>query len=110
MVKITKSEMYDELKNDVNYAIEEILYNLYELPEKLNVKEDEYYLADFIYFRIRQIFREIKLLLKQYEKKKINLIEHTHMKDDLRRHEVAVFLNTECSFIYDIALNVSEYL
>ena len=91
-------------------AIEGFLYDLYELPEKLHVKEDEYCLADFIYYRIRQICREIKLLLKQYEKQKINLIKNTTMKDDLRRHEVVVFLNTKCNFIYDIALNVSEYL
>jgi len=102
--------MYSNIENDVFSASQLIITGLYELPEKLDVTEDEYYLYDFIYYRIRQICREIKLLLKQYEKDKINLIENTTMKDDLKRHEMAVFLNTECSFIYDIALNVSEYL
>ena len=66
--------MFSEIEKDVNLAIEEILYKLYELPEKLDVKDNEYYLADYIYFRIRQIFREIKSLLKQYEKEKIKIL------------------------------------
>jgi len=102
--------MYSNIENDVFSASQSIITDLYELPEKLNVQENEYYLAHFIYYRIRQICREIKLLLKQYEKQKINLIENTTMEDDLKRHEMAVFMNTKCNFIYDIALNVSEYL
>jgi len=102
--------MYSNIENDVFSTTQLIITDLYELPEKLDVTEDEYYLADFIYYRIRQICREIKLLLKQYEKQKIHLIKNTTMEDDLRRHEMAVFLNTKCNFIYDIALNVSEYL
>jgi len=29
---------------------------------------------------------------------------------DIEQHEMAVFLNTECNFIYDFALNVSKFL
>jgi len=40
---------------------------------------------------------------------KLNKLKSIFDKD-LKQHKKAVFLNTECGFIYDIALNVSEYL
>ena len=32
-----------------------------------------------------------------------------YFERDIKQHEIAVFLNTQCGFIYDIALNVSEF-
>jgi len=48
--------------------------------------------------------------LCQYRDNKNLFAQRFSLKPELERHKKAVFLNTECNFIYDIALNVSEYL
>ena len=104
MVKITKTEMYNDIEFDVYSATEDFLYDFNELNQNLCMDAGNTYLENIINFE------EIKKIFKKYETSKKRLIQSMNMKDDLKRHKKAVFLNTECGFIYDIALNVSEYL
>jgi len=47
--------------------------------------------------------------LCEYRDNKNLFVQSFSLKPELERHKAAVFLN-QCGFIYDIALNVSEYL
>jgi len=85
-----------DAKHDIKWWGEMIIDNHY----KMFRAEDE----EFKYFR-----REDEYQMNIYYKRNELAFLESKIKD-LKQHKKAVFLNTECGFIYDIALNVSEYL
>ena len=58
----------------------------------------------------RRLIQKYEYYLDKYIEEILNKKMEISFECELKQHEMAVFLNTECKFIYDIALNVSEYL
>jgi len=92
--------MMREIEQDIYSQYQNMLYDFNEEF----TSESELFLLKICYLE------NFKKIFNKYESCKKSLIKKASMKDDLRQHKMAVFLNTECGMIYDIALNISEYL
>jgi len=100
MKKINKAEMIREIEQDVYTQYENMLYDF---NEEFTTESDLF--LDKIWY-----LEHFKHMLHKYETSMKYLIKNTKMEDDLRQHKMAVYLNTQCGMIYDIALIVSKFL
>ena len=100
MKKITKVSMINKIEKDVYGLFDDIVYDANEL-----IGPD----SELLMVKIACL-QQFKMILKNYESSKVSLIKKMNMKDDLKQHEMAVFLNIDCNVCYDIAKNISDYL
>jgi len=64
----------------------------------------------FSYERMESFRMDGMATIMECELAKSDLIEFFDLSHELKQHEMAVFLNTECGLIYDIAVNISEFI